>query len=85
MSKAYSYLWTAFNGLFLATTYNNAQVDEAIKTKYLAKGHKHVGTSGARTRGLVHRSPALFHQTTRLGGGGHLYFKVDIIRVKKIT
>ena len=24
---------------------NNAQVDEAMETKYLAKGHKHVGTS----------------------------------------
>ena len=25
------------------------RVDEAIETKYLAQGHKHVGTSGART------------------------------------
>ena len=40
---------------------NYAQVDEAIETKYLAQGHKHVGTSGAQTHGLAHRSPALFH------------------------
>ena len=40
---------------------NNAQVNEAIETKYLAQGHKHVGTSGARTHGLALRSPALFH------------------------
>ena len=40
---------------------NNAQVDEAIETKYLAQGHKHVGTSGARTHDLTFRSPALFH------------------------
>ena len=26
---------------------NNAQVIEAIKTKYLAQGHKNVGASGA--------------------------------------
>ena len=31
------------------------------RLKYLAQGHKHVGTSGARTHGLAHRSPALFH------------------------
>ena len=38
---------------------NNAQVDEAIKTKYLAQRHKHVGTSGAGTHDLAFRSPAL--------------------------
>ena len=26
---------------------SNAQVNKTIKTKYLANGHKHVGTSGA--------------------------------------
>ena len=61
MSKAYSYLWTALNGLYSQQLPNNAQVDEAIETKYLAQGHKHVGTSGARTHGLAHQSPALFH------------------------
>ena len=40
---------------------NNVHVDEAIKTKYLAQGHKHVGTSGARTHGLAPLSPALFN------------------------
>ena len=39
---------------------NNAQVNEAVKTKYLAQDHKHVGTSGARTNDLAFRSPALF-------------------------
>ena len=39
---------------------NNAQVNEAIKTKYLTQGHKHVGTSRARTHNLASRSPALF-------------------------
>ena len=39
---------------------NNAQVNEAIKTKNLAQGHKHVETSGARTHDLAFRSPALF-------------------------
>ena len=34
---------------------NNAQVNKAIKTKYLAQGHKHVGASGARTRNLVRK------------------------------
>ena len=36
-----------------------------IETKYLAQGHKHIGTSQARTHGLAPQSPALFHQTTR--------------------
>ena len=40
---------------------NNAQVDKAIETKYLAQGHKHVDTSGAGTHGLAPWSPALFH------------------------
>ena len=39
---------------------DNAQVDEAIETKYFAQGHKHVGTSGARTHDLAFPSPALF-------------------------
>ena len=61
MSKAYSHLWTALNGLYSEQLPNNAQVDEAIETKYLAQGHKHIATSGAQTHGLVPRSPALFH------------------------
>ena len=35
--------------------------NKAIETKYFAQGHKHVGTSGAQTHGLVILSPALFH------------------------
>ena len=38
-----------------------AQVNQAIETKYLAQGHKHIGTSRAQTLGLVILSPALFH------------------------
>ena len=38
---------------------DNAQVDEAIETKCLAQGHKHVGTSGAKTNDLAFPSPAL--------------------------
>ena len=47
-------------------TIYNAQVDEVIETKYLAQEHKHVGGSGARTHGLVIRSPALFDWITRV-------------------
>ena len=42
---------------------NNAQVNKAIKTKNIAQGHKHVGTSGAPsspTHDLVFQIPALF-------------------------
>ena len=37
-----------------------AWVNEASEIKYLAKGHKHVGTYGARTHNLPFMSPALF-------------------------
>ena len=47
MSKVYSYLWTAINGLYTQQLPNNAQVIEVIETKYLAQVHKHVGTSRA--------------------------------------
>ena len=65
MSKAYSYLWRELNGLNYKQRPKIAQVDEVIETKDLAKGHKPVGNSGARTRGLVIGSLALFHWTTR--------------------
>ena len=43
---------------------NIAQVHKAIETKYPDQEHKHVGDSGAWTRGLVIPSLALFHWTT---------------------
>ena len=44
-----------------------AQVTEAMETKYLAQGLKHVDTSVPQTHGQVIRSPALLaHQTLSL-------------------
>ena len=39
---------------------NNAQVNEAFKSKYLAQGHKHVRTGGTRTHDLAFWGPILF-------------------------
>ena len=40
---------------------NNYQVDEAIGTKYLAQGQKHIGDSRAWTHDLMILNPALFY------------------------
>ena len=57
MSKAYSNLRTALNGLYSQQLPNNAHVDEAMRLSILPKDtNKHVGTSGARTHGLAHRA-----------------------------
>ena len=46
ISKAYSYLWAALNGQYPQQLPNNAQVNKAIETKYLAQGHKHILLAG---------------------------------------
>ena len=63
-----------------------AQVDEAIlKTKYLAQGHKHVGTSGARTHDLAFQSPALWLDHTRLGVIFKILYSINYVPKKSCS
>ena len=80
MYTVYSYLWN------IPINYiNNAQVNEAIKTKYLAQGHKYVGTSGARTHNLAFWSPAAVPQDHIYALSKFKYFFFQPLKLQKST
>ena len=61
--NTHSLAWCLMNS-YLLLLLNIAQTDIAIKTRNLAKGHKHIGDSRTYICCLVIQSHALFHRTT---------------------